>query len=155
KAIAFDGFPIIDPRPVAAAAEEMFPGRGAELMTAWRTRQFEYTWLRTLGKQYADFWHVTEDALAFAAATTKLDLPAAKRRRLMDTSLSLKAWPDVPPVLAALRKAGVRMAFLSNFTARMLDAALANAGLRDFFEPHLTTDLVKAYKPDPRAYQMG
>ena len=28
KAIAFDGFPIIDPRPVFAKAEEMFPGKG-------------------------------------------------------------------------------------------------------------------------------
>jgi 2-haloacid dehalogenase len=37
----------------------------------------------------------------------------------------------------------------------MLDAALANAGLADFFETHLSTDRVKAFKPDPRAYQMG
>ncbi len=49
KAIAFDGFPIIDPRPVAARTEEIFPGKGVELGNAWRTRQFEYTWLRTLG----------------------------------------------------------------------------------------------------------
>ena len=37
----------------------------------------------------------------------------------------------------------------------MLDANLKNAGLSDFFEPHLTTDRVQAYKPSPRAYQMG
>ena len=29
KAIAFDGFPIFDPRPIFAMAEEFFPGRGA------------------------------------------------------------------------------------------------------------------------------
>src|SRR3979490_1210718 len=57
KAIAFDGFPIIDPRPVFAMAEEIFPGRGVELGNAWRTRQFEYTWLRSLAGNYADFWH--------------------------------------------------------------------------------------------------
>jgi 2-haloacid dehalogenase len=155
KAVAFDGFPIIDPRPVAALAEELFPGRGGELMNAWRTRQFEYTWLRTVGGRYADFWHVTEDALAYAAGATKLDVGLDKRKRLMDAFLALNAWPDVPPVLAALRKAGVRMAFLSNFTAHMLDAAVANAGLREYFEPHLTTDLCRAYKPDPRAYQLA
>src|SRR5258708_25553958 len=55
KAIAFDGFPIIDPRPVALRAESLFPGRGARLMEAWRTRQFEYTWLRTLSGRYAVF----------------------------------------------------------------------------------------------------
>src|ERR1043165_3771246 len=63
KAVAFDGFPIIDPRPVGTRAEQLFPGRGAELMAAWRTRQFEYTWLRTLTRRYADFWLVTEEAL--------------------------------------------------------------------------------------------
>ena len=42
KAIAFDAFPIFDPRPVFALAEQFFPGKGAELSNAWRTRQFEY-----------------------------------------------------------------------------------------------------------------
>src|SRR5262245_32415954 len=65
KAIAFDGFPIIDPRPLAARAEELFPGKGESLMNAWRTRQFEYTWLRTLSGHYANFWTTTQDALVF------------------------------------------------------------------------------------------
>src|ERR1700754_4304450 len=47
KAIAFDGFPIIDARPVFARVEQVFPGKGAELSAAWRVRQFEYGWLRT------------------------------------------------------------------------------------------------------------
>jgi 2-haloacid dehalogenase len=155
KAVAFDGFPIIDPRPVAARAEALYPGKGAELMTAWRTRQFEYTWLRTLGGRYADFWTTSEQALTGAAASLKVELPRDKRDQLMGAFLQLKAWPEAPAALAALAKAGMRMAFLSNFTARMLDAALANAGLAGYFEPHLSTDLVKAFKPDSRAYQMG
>jgi 2-haloacid dehalogenase len=39
KAVAFDAFPIFDPRPVFALAEELFPGTG--LGDEWRTRQFE------------------------------------------------------------------------------------------------------------------
>jgi 2-haloacid dehalogenase len=155
KAVAFDGFPVIDPRPIAARAEALFPGKGAELMTAWRTRQFEYSWLRTLGRRYADFWETTKDALTYAASSMKVALPAEKRDDLMHAYLELKAWPDVPAVLEALKKAGVRMAFLSNFTARMLDAALNNSGLAGYFEPHLSTDRVQAFKPDPRAYQMA
>jgi 2-haloacid dehalogenase len=30
-----------------------------------------------------------------------------------------------------------------------------NSALDGFFEPHLSTDRVKVFKPDPRAYQMG
>lgn len=155
KAIAFDGFPIIDPRPVFAKVEEFLPGKGMELSNAWRIRQFEYTWLRTLTGQYADFWKVTEDALTFALKTLKLELASDKRDQLMQTYLELKVWPDVPAAITALKESGMRMAFLSNFTAKMLEAPLKNSGLSGVFEEHLSTDKVKAYKPDPRAYQMG
>jgi len=146
---------VIDARPVFARVEEMFPDKGAELSAAWRTRQFEYTWLRTLGGQYADFWHVTEDALVFAAKSIKLELSPERRDRLMQTYLELKAWPDVLPALRQLRDAGLRMAFLSNLTAPMLDAVVRNSGLEGLFEDHLSTDRVQAFKPDSRAYQMG
>jgi 2-haloacid dehalogenase len=155
KAIAFDSLAIFDPRPVGALAERLFPGKGMELGNAWRTRQFEYTWLRTLTGRYIDFWHVTEDALAFSAKLLKLDLTGDKRDQLMQAFLDIKAWPDALPALKSLRDAGFRLALLSNFTAAMLDAAVRNSGLDGIFEPHLTTDIVSAYKPDPRAYQMG
>jgi 2-haloacid dehalogenase len=154
-AIAFDGFPLIDPRPVSARAEELFPGRGAVLMEAWRVRQFEYTWLRTLSRRYADFWRVTEDALVVAARAAGLDLPPNARERLMQTFLELTVWPDVPEALHALRGMGVRMAFLANPTERMLEAPIRNAGLEGVLEAPLSVDRVQAYKPDPSAYQMG
>ena len=155
KAIAFDGFPIIDARPILAKAEEIFPGKGAELSGAWRTRQFEYGWLRSLGGQYADFWQVTEEALLFAARSVQIELSAERRDQLMQAWLDLKAWPDVLPTLQRLRAIGIRMAFLSNLTAAMLEAVVKNSGLEGMFEDHLTTDRVHAFKPDPRAYQMG
>jgi len=155
KAIAFDGFPIIDPRPVFAKAEELFPQQGRGLSEAWRSRMFEYTWLRTLGRHYEDFWHVTEESLIFAAKATRIELTADQRDALMQSWLSLKAWPDVAPALKQLKAAGIRMAFLSNLTPAMMDAAVKNSALKSFFEPHLSTDRVMAFKPAPIAYQMG
>jgi 2-haloacid dehalogenase len=155
KAIAFDGFPITDPRPVFAKVNEIFPEQGRALSEAWRTRLFEYTWLRTLGQHYADFWHVTEDSLIFAAKATGVDLTADHRDTLMQAWLTLKAWPDVAPALKELKAAGIRMAFLANLTEKMLDAVVRNSGLEGFFEPHLSTDKVQVFKPAPAAYQMG
>jgi 2-haloacid dehalogenase len=155
KAIAFDGFPIIDPRPVFAKVDEMFPGKGRELSNAWRMRQFEYTWLRTMGGHYVDFWQVTEESLVFAAKMLKIELSADQRGQLMQSYLGLKAWPDVAPALQQLKAVGIRMAFLTNLTNAMLDAVVRNSGLEGFFENHLSTDKVRAFKPDPRAYQMG
>jgi 2-haloacid dehalogenase len=155
QAIAFDAFPIFDPRPVFGLAETLFPGKGAEFSNAWRTRQFEYQWLRALAGRYADFWQTTEDALVFAATLLQLELTPDKRTQLMQAYLGLKAWPDVPSALSTLQEAGIRLAFLSNMTAKMLAAGIKNAGLDGVFEHVLSTDQIRAYKPDPRAYQMA
>jgi 2-haloacid dehalogenase len=155
KAVLFDAFPIIDARPIAMRAEQLFPGQGTKLISIWRSRQFEYTWLRTLAGHYADFWSVTQDALTFAVRSLGLDASAPERQRLMNTYLELGVWPDVRPALEQLRAAGIRIAFLSNFTSLMLDAAIGSAGLGALFEDHLTADRVSAFKPDPRAYAMA
>ena len=155
KAIAFDGFPIFDPRPVGALAETLFPGKGSELSTAWRTRQFEYQWLRALSGQYADFMSTTEDALVFAARMLHLELAPEKRSQLLEAYRRLTVWPDVPTALATLKNAGIRLAFLSNMTRSMLDDGIAAAGLHGLFEHVLSTDQIRTYKPDPRAYQLA
>jgi 2-haloacid dehalogenase len=155
RAVAFDAFPIFDPRPVFALAEELFPGKGAELGKAWRTRQFEYAWLRTVAGRYADFWQVTEDALVFAARDLMLDLDSHRRTRLMSVYLELKAWPDVPQALKSLKASGIRLALLSNFSKGMMEAGIKNSGLDGLFAQLLTTDEVRQFKPAPRAYQMA
>jgi 2-haloacid dehalogenase len=151
--VAFDAFPIFDPRPVFALADAMFPAAG--LSDEWRTRQFEYTWLRVASRHYADFWQVTEDALVFSASALKLSLSPGNRATLMHAYLRLKTWPDVVPALESMRKSGVRMALLSNFTESMLAANITSAGLDGMFEQVLSTDRCATYKPDPRAYQLG
>lgn len=155
KALAFDAFPIFDPRPVFALAEKLFPGKGADLGNAWRVRQFEYQWLRALMNRYADFWQATEDALVFATQQLKLELTPQARRALMHAYLELPVWPDVPAALRTLREMGVRLAFLSNATPAILNAGIRNAELDGVFEHVLSTDALKTYKPDPRAYGMG
>ena len=155
KAVAFDGFPIFDPRPVSGLVETLFPGRGSELGSLWRTRQFEYQWLRALSGRYADFLRTTEDALVFAARSLRLDLTAGKRARLMAAYDALQTWPDVAPVIGALREAGVRLAFLSNMTKEMILKGCKASGLDGAFEHVLSTDAIRTYKPDPRAYQMA
>ena len=155
RAIAFDAFPIFDPRPIFALAESLFPGKGADLSNAWRTRQFEYQWLRATGHQYADFRQTTEDALVFAARSLQLDLTPDKRTHLVQAYSRITAWPDVAPALRTLKDAGIRLALLSNMTTSMLETGIANAGLGGMFEHVLSTDRIRTYKPDPRAYQMG
>jgi len=155
RAVALDAFAILDPRPIAARAEEVFPGKGSLLTDLWRARQFEYTWLRTITRTYVDFRQITEDSLAYAANALALDLSTEKKRRLLQCFWEFKAWPDALPALQRLKAAGVRLVFLSNFTTAMLTSAVRSCGLQGLLEPHLSTDRVRVFKPDPRAYHMA
>jgi len=155
KVVVFDAFAVFDPRSVFTAVESHFPGRGSELSATWRTKQFEYCWLRTLDRSYVDFWQVTEDALVFASRAAALELRAETREKLMSAYLQLEPWPDAIPALNAMRGAGLRLGYVSNFTPNMMETNTRRAGAIELFEHRLSTDLVKAFKPDPRAYRMA
>ena len=105
EAIGFDAFTIFDPRSTAAAVEESFPGKGKEIFSTWRLRQFEYCWLRTLNGKYADFRQVTEEALVLACKSAKVELDASARAKLMETAFRFKPWPDSVAALKSMRDA--------------------------------------------------
>lgn len=155
KAIAFDAFPIFDPRPVFALANRLLGEKAPAFVAAWKSRQFEYTWLRALGGQYADFWQVTQDSLDFAARDAHVALASAQRAELMNAYLNLPVWPDAMPVLRRLRASGLKLAFLTNFSPAMLAADMRANALDDLIDLLISTDRAKTFKPDPRAYQLG
>lgn len=155
QALAFDAFPIFDPRPIAKAAEEVFPGQGQDLMAAWRTRIFEYQWLRALGGEYEDFMQAAESALIFAATSMELELTPDHKDRLLSEFMSLNVWPDVPAAIKQLREMDVELVFLSNMTSEMLRNGLKKAGLEEDFVHVISTDRIRSYKPASGAYDLG
>src|SRR5262249_50422137 len=94
KAVAFDYLVLFDPDSVVPRAEELFPGKGRQLTTLWRTRQIEYTWLRSAAHRYVDFSAVTRDALSYSAKAMNLELTPDQERRLLDAYRHLAPWPD-------------------------------------------------------------
>jgi 2-haloacid dehalogenase len=155
RAVAFDAFTVFDPRPVFALAERTFPTAGKALVDTWRTRQFEYAWLRTLTHNYVDFWQVTGEALTYAAKVAQVEMTPEQHDALMHAYLELTAWPDAKAALTALKDDGYALALLSNFSPRMMAAAVEHSGLSDIMRLQLSTDRAHAYKPDPRAYRIG
>ena len=120
----------------------------------WRTKQLEYTWLRTLMGRYVDFWQITQDALDFALDTHGADDPLL-RKDLTQAYLELSCYPEVPKVLGDLKARGFRCAILSNGSPDMLGAAVRNSELENFFDVVISIDAIGVYKPDPRVYQMA
>jgi len=155
KAVAFDYFVLFNADSVIPEVEKVFPGRGRELTNLWRTRQFEYGWLRSITNRYVDFFTITEDALVYAANALKLELTPDNKRRLADAYLHLTPWPDTADSLRRLKASGVRIIALANFSPAMIRSNADNAGLTDLFDALVSTDVNHTYKPDPRAYQLG
>lgn len=155
KAIAFDYFVIFDANSVIPEVEKVFPGTGAEFTKMWRSKQFEYGYLRTITSRHEDFFKVTEDALVYTAAAMKLDLTPDARKALLNAYLTLKPWPDVVDSLRKLKASGLRIITIANFSGRMLRANAENAGIAGLFDELLSTEVNGTYKPDPRAYALG
>lgn len=126
----------------------------AVISQAWRVKQLEYTWLRTLMQRYAPFTQVTADALDHVLDTFGVD-DAALRDDLLDAYLRLDAYPEVQRVLTRLREAGIATAILSNGDEPMLDAAVDAAGIGGSLDAVLSVDSIGIYKPDPRVYELA
>lgn len=156
QGIVFDLYgTLYDLGAVAQACEDTFPARGAQLSHAWRQKQLEYSWLRTLMERYADFDSVTEDALAFVCADLKLDLDAGTRRRLCDQYLRLPPFADMPASLRRLRDAGLPLAILSNASRRGLAQVIGNSGMKWGFDHLISVDEVQVFKPQRKVYLLA
>ncbi len=155
-ACVFDAYgTLFDVAAAAAHCRDDLGDQAASLSALWRTKQLEYTWLRSLMGEYIDFWQVTSDGLDFALETLGLDGDAVLREKLLNLYLELDAYPEVLAVLGALNGGGLKCAILSNGSPKMLSAAVANAGISDLLVDSYSVDQLGIYKPTPKVYQMA
>ena len=156
SALVFDAYgTIFDVHSVARLAESLFPGKGAALSAAWRTKQLEYTWLRSLMGQYEDFSRVTLSSLEWAFEFLGIEPDEAARRALFDEYRKLAVFPEVPAALEKL--AATRpLAILSNGHPDMLNAVVDHNGLRPLFRGGvLSVHPAKVFKPHPSVYRIA
>ena len=154
RACVFDAYgTLFDVHSAVGRHADRLPDASA-VSLLWRTKQLEYTWLRSLMDRYVDFWQITGDALAFALHTHQVS-DAALSDDLMQAYLELSCYPEVPLVLNGLKERDFRCAVLSNGSPEMLSSAVKNSGLDDLFDAVISIDSIGIYKPDPRVYQMA
>lgn len=128
--------------------------RSSEFAGAWRQKQLDYSWLRSLTGLHADFWAVTREALDFTLDAFGI-AEAGLADELMTLYLRLDAYEDVAAALAALRVKNRRLAILSNGSPSMLDSVLRHTGLEKSFEAVLSAEDVGIYKPSRRVYRLA
>ncbi len=154
-ACVFDAYgTLFDVAAAAARCRDDLHGKADALAEVWRLKQLQYTWLRSLMRRYVDFTQVTGDALDYALAAVGIDDPPL-RERLMALYMELDAYPEVPVMLRRLRAGGLRTGILTNGSPKMIDAAVASAGIGDLLDAVLTVDPLGIYKPDPSVYRLA
>jgi 2-haloacid dehalogenase len=124
------------------------------LNTIWREKQLQYTWLRTLEGQHADFWQVIGDALDYAMEEVGV-AGSELRVRLMNLYLALDTFPEVPEMLGGLKAAGIKTAILSNGSPRMLAKAVEHAKIGHLLDEVLSVEEVGVFKTHPKVYQLA
>jgi 2-haloacid dehalogenase len=152
--VAFDVYgTLLD---VHSAVQRLAPGIGADaarFSALWRTKQLEYTWVRSLAGQFRDFWLLTEEALDFAfAAFPAVD--RALRPALLDAYRQLSAYPEAADTLRRLRRSGLSLCVLSNGDPQMLGDALGGAGISELLDAVLSVKDVGVFKTAPEVYQL-
>jgi 2-haloacid dehalogenase len=123
------------------------------LSEMWRTKQIQYTWLRNSMGAYAPFWQVTGEALDNCLATFGIS-DRSVREKLLGAYLALDPFPEVPATLDRLKRAGKRLAILSNGNPEMLDPMVKASGLADRFEAVISVDAAKVFKVDAKGYRL-
>ncbi len=155
KACVFDAYgTLFDVHSAVAKHRHRLGDIADQVSMLWRTKQLEYTWLRSLMGHYADFWQVTQDALNFAFDMHNINDPNL-HRNLMEAYLKLDCYPEVPEALSILKSRGFKLAILSNGTPAMLEAAVKNTGIENLIEKNFSVEEMGIFKPDPRVYQIA
>ena len=156
SALVFDAYgTLFDVHSVTRRAEALYPGRGAALSAAWRGKQLEYTWQRSLMGRYEDFSRVTRSALEWSVESLGLEAHEAHLRELMDEYRRLAAFPEVPAALDELSR-NRPLAILSNGHPEMLQAVVEHNGLGLRFRGGvLSVHAAQVFKPDPKVYRLA
>lgn len=152
-AVVFDAYGTLLDVHAAVARHAARLGPIAEAFSAeWRAKQLEYSLVLSLtGGQRKDFWALTQEALAQAAARHGVRDPALLRD-LLSSYERLDAYPEVPAMLAAVRALGCKTAVLSNGSPAMLAAACAP--LAALLDAVISVEEAGVFKPDPRVYAL-
>jgi 2-haloacid dehalogenase len=125
---------------------------GKDVMGEWFARLLHGSLVANHLGRYRPFGEIAVEALQAVAARHGVDLDPTAAVDVVAGMVSLPAHPDVAPALDRLRRAGLRMAALSNGSTDTVVAQLDTAGLAVFFEQAISVDQVRRFKPAPEVY---
>ncbi|AOL16380.1 haloacid dehalogenase, type II [Sulfolobus sp. A20] len=119
-----------------------------QLISEWRRKQLEYTWLTTMMGKYESFWDITKKALMYIMKKYGLSI---------NIDEAMKAWLKLKPfddAIEALPKIKDKKVALTNGDEWMVRELLTNSGLINYFDEIISCERVKKYKPAKEVYEL-
>src|SRR5690242_7996164 len=133
-AIAFDAYgTLLDITSLGSELANLDGDARQRFVSLWRSKQLDYTWLRSLMGRYVDFESVSRDALRYAMKSMNIGEEGGFES-LMDGLRKMHCFPEVQSALAGLKSKVPRLAILSNGTPGLLSSALEANGIQGYFE---------------------
>ena len=153
KAIIFDAYgTLFDVNSAAEKCKDKIGKKWESFSNYWRTTQLEYTWLRNLMGRHKDFWQITEDSLDKSMKVFEID--SLMKSDLLNLYKILSTFPEVKDALKILKEKKYKLAILSNGTPSLLNELVKSNNLDNIFDDVFSIEEVKAYKPDPKVYNI-
>ena len=151
----FDAYgTLFDVHSVASPYQARLGEEAQAVSALWRTKQLEYTWLRSLMQCYVDFWKVTQDALDYAMDSHGID-DNSLRKDLLSAYHKLSCYAEVPETLSKIKQIGLGTAILSNGSPEMLQAGVSNSNQEKVLESIISVNTIEIFKPSPKVYQLA
>ena len=136
----FDAYgTLFDVHSAVGRYREVLGEKADPVSILWRTKQLEYTWLRSLMRQHVDFWQITSDALEYTFSAHEIINPELQNQ-LLQAYHQLDCYPEVPETLKWLKDRGFGTAILSNGSPKMLASGVNNSGLEKLIDSVLSVE---------------
>lgn len=143
---------LIDTHAITEELEGLLGERALAFARAWRERQLEYAFRRTIMGWYADFSVCIRDALDYTASAFGITLAQADRERLLAAYQRLPAFQEAQMALQAVQEQGHVAYAFTNGSREAASKLLGDNSLRPYVRDIVSAEQVEAFKPSPRVY---
>ena len=128
--------------------------QSADIQQLWRTKQLEYTWLRSQMNAFVGFNQVTYDALNYAFTYYQVNDDPLKQA-ILSIFEKPTAFEDARMFLTRMKSAGYETSILSNGEPDRLFNSVEVAGIDASIDYILSASHVRVFKPNPKVYALA
>lgn len=151
RVIAFDvNETLLDLSALDGSFEKLFGD--AALRPQWFALMLQLSFVGGITGEYVDFTTAQRAALSMLAERHGLSVSDAAADELVGGMTTLPAHAEVAGALARLRDTPLSVVALTNSPARVAEAQVTHAGLREHFDRVMSADDVRRLKPAKEPY---